>query len=110
LREEALNPLARRVASFALEDRRARCREGALTFDDLIQLAADLMREAPGVSERVRQRYRALLIDEFQDTDPAQYDIAAAYGLPAPGDTQAGRLFLVGDPKQSIYRFRGADM
>jgi ATP-dependent exoDNAse (exonuclease V) beta subunit len=52
-----------------------------------------------------------LLIDEFQDTDPLQVEIALAFATdPATGRIEPGRLFLVGDPKQSIYRFRRADM
>ena len=69
---------------------------------------------------RLRARYTHLLLDEFQDTDPIQCDLAA---LLASGDPDAatpaagtsspstpGRLFVVGDPKQSIYRFRRADI
>ena len=59
--------------------------------------------------------YRVFLIDEFQDTDPLQVDIALAFATdfatdPGTGQIEPGRLFLVGDPKQSIYRFRRADM
>ena len=62
--------------------------------------------------ESIRRALRILIIDEFQDTDGAQRDIAFALaGLDEPAETAGGpRLLLVGDPKQSIYRFRGADL
>ena len=100
--------------------------ENLRDFDSLILDARRLLTR-PGTRpalEAVRSRYRILIIDEFQDTDAAQRDIAFAiaglpfsaedsdYGdsdtVPAPGDRP--QLFLVGDPKQSIYRFRGADI
>ncbi|MCF8216645.1 MAG: UvrD-helicase domain-containing protein [Chlorobium sp.] len=61
--------------------------------------------EAAALAEALRNRYRAALIDEFQDTDPVQYDIFRRIyaGSEAP-------LFLIGDPKQAIYSFRGADI
>src|SRR4029078_7949245 len=73
----------------------------------------------PVVRRRLRLRYQRLLVDEFQDTDPIQVDIAALLAAPheAPAtgawsevDIEPGRLFFVGDPKQSIYRFRRADI
>jgi len=100
--------------------------ENLRDFDSLILDARRLLTR-PGTRpalEAVRSRYRILIIDEFQDTDAAQRDIAFAIaGLPLSGqpgelgETVAAasggerpRLFLVGDPKQSIYRFRGADI
>lgn len=76
-------------------------------FDDLIGALRQALGATGGVALRniLRQRYRAALIDEFQDTDPAQYEIFR--GLFADGSTP---LFLVGDPKQAIYGFRGADL
>ncbi len=68
---------------------------------------------------RLRQRYRRILIDEFQDTDPIQVELAALLGSDDAADSarpwdemavDPGRLFFVGDPKQSIYRFRRADI
>ncbi|MCL7972595.1 MAG: UvrD-helicase domain-containing protein, partial [marine benthic group bacterium] len=91
--------------------------ENLRDFDSLILDARRLLTR-PGTRaalEAVRSRYRILIIDEFQDTDAAQRDIAFAIaGLPVPGSSEpdpAGKrpqLFLVGDPKQSIYGFRGA--
>lgn len=86
--------------------RRERERRHALSFDDLLQrLSAILTAEGPDgtLARRIRERFRAALIDEFQDTDPFQFPIFrnAFAGCP---------LFLIGDPKQSIYAFRGADV
>ena len=90
--------------------------ENLRDFDSLILDARRLLTR-PGTRpalEAVRSRYRILIIDEFQDTDAAQRDIAFAIAGLEPDvenpPTQRPQLFLVGDPKQSIYRFRGADI
>ena len=91
-------------------------RQGALDFDDLLVLARDLLRRHPAVRRRVRRGIRQLILDEFQDTDPVQCE--AAFLLTAADEREdwkkatpaPGALFLVGDPKQSIYAFRGADI
>jgi ATP-dependent exoDNAse (exonuclease V) beta subunit len=103
----------------AVDERRA---EGELEFHDLLVLARTLLRDPEHglrARARLRERYARILIDEFQDTDPIQVEIAALLGS---GDDVArdvpwneirvdpGRLFFVGDPKQSIYRFRRADI
>jgi ATP-dependent exoDNAse (exonuclease V) beta subunit len=110
--------LAARTARHAEERRYA----GELEFHDLLVLARALLRDpqsGPAVRERLRDRYQRLLVDEFQDTDPIQVEIAALLASDDPGagaggwQTTAvtpGRLFFVGDPKQSIYRFRRADI
>ena len=92
-------------------------RRGFVGFDGLLALARDLLRDHPDVREQLKRRFDTLLVDEFQDTDPLQYEIVLMLGE-RPGvcgddpwtlDLEPGRLFVVGDPKQSIYRFRGAD-
>ena len=100
----------------AVEERR---RAGRLEFHDLLVLARDLVRDDASVRTVLHERYRRLLLDEFQDTDPLQIELAvriATDDLHA-GDkpwwecaVPAGHLFVVGDPKQSIYRFRRADI
>ena len=93
-------------------------REGVLTYDDLLLLARDLLRDVPSVRDQECARFDAVLVDEFQDTDPIQYEIVFFLcGMDAPQEQnpfqlalEQDRLFIVGDPKQSIYRFRGADM
>jgi len=79
-------------------------------FDDLLQgVAAALERRGQTLAVELRRRYPAALIDEFQDTDPAQYEIfSRIYGTASGGEPPV--LFLVGDPKQAIYGFRGADV
>ncbi|QOT76582.1 UvrD-helicase domain-containing protein [Cupriavidus basilensis] len=90
-----------------------------LDFDDLIFAARDLLRDHDSVRQALASRYRHVLVDEFQDTDPLQSEIfwRLCGEPPAAGDTdwtrfaiRPGALFLVGDPKQAIYRFRGADV
>ena len=106
-----------RVAPLAREVRRRRRARGLVAFDELLAATARLLRTHPEVRERLRARFLMLLVDEFQDTDPLQYEIVLFLAEkpggrasdPYAAELAAGRLFLVGDPKQSIYRFRGAD-
>lgn len=82
---------------------------GALDFDDLEARARRLLLDHPAVAARYRDEFKHVLVDEFQDTNAAQRDII--YALTGVGEPGAdGRLFVVGDPKQSIYAFRGADV
>lgn len=89
-----------------------------LDFDDLIFAARDLLRDHDAVRQALGQRFAHVLVDEFQDTDPLQTEIFwRLCGEPVDdhGDwtrfqIRPGALFLVGDPKQAIYRFRGADV
>ncbi len=97
-------------------------RAGAVDFLDLLIRARDLVRDDAAVRHDFQRRFRYLLVDEFQDTDPLQAEllILLAADEPArPGATppglrdcriRPGALFIVGDPKQSIYRFRRADV
>ncbi len=98
-----------RKAALAFADRRRA--EGLLAFQDLLVFARNLLRDNVHVRDQLGQRYQRLLIDEFQDTDPLQADIAGLLASPADGaPIEPGRLFFVGDAKQSIYRFRRADI
>ncbi len=97
-----------RVAGEVVAAYRERKRaHGVVDFQDLLTAARDLLRDHPAVRDRLRERYRFLLIDELQDTDPVQMELIDS--LCGAGLT-AGRLFAVGDANQSIYRFRGADV
>jgi ATP-dependent helicase/nuclease subunit A len=78
---------------------------GVLDYADLLVKARDALRDRPAVRAYFRRRFRALIIDEFQDTDPLQVEIAELLAGDAPGC-----LVVVGDAKQSIYRFRRAEV
>ena len=83
---------------------------GELDFDRMIVATRELLQDAD-VRHAVQRRIRLLVVDEFQDVDPVQRDIAELLGgISHPSDPQPTRLILVGDPKQSIYRFRRADV
>jgi exodeoxyribonuclease-5 len=90
-----------------------------LDFDDLLYTARDLLANNENVRQALAKRFRHVLVDEFQDTDPLQIEILwrICGETPEDGNTEPlarklrpGALFLVGDPKQAIYRFRGADV
>ncbi|MDR0361100.1 MAG: UvrD-helicase domain-containing protein [Planctomycetota bacterium] len=91
---------------------------GGLNFQDLLMRAAALLRERPEVRADLARRYPRILVDEVQDTDPIQAEIlfllAGEFGAAEPDWRRArlrpGALFMVGDPKQSIYRFTRADI
>ncbi len=58
----------------------------------------------------LQQKFTRIFVDEFQDTDPIQAEILLCSAIRRRGDVAAGKLFIVGDPKQAIYRFRGTDV
>jgi ATP-dependent exoDNAse (exonuclease V) beta subunit len=116
---DALAHLAAGVGELTLGAADHRRSEGRLEFHDLLVQARDLLRRRPDVAKEAGERYRFVLIDEFQDTDPIQAELAVRIACDDPSSTVAdwteltvapGRLFFVGDPKQSIYRFRRADL
>jgi exodeoxyribonuclease V beta subunit len=84
-----------------------------LFFDDLLLRLRDVLGRPEGdlLAAAIRRKYRAALIDEFQDTDPVQYAILqAAFLCSRPEKSDKPPIFLIGDPKQAIYSFRGADI
>ena len=96
--------------------RRLRADEGQLTHHDLLAFARDLLKNDPSVRKQVQERHPRLLVDEFQDTDPLQAELLFYLASTDPAETdwqqctpRPGSLFIVGDDKQSIYRFRRAD-
>lgn len=96
---------------------RTRRETGRLTFQDLLELAVRLLRNHPEVRRHFQERYHCLFVDEFQDTDPIQAEILLYLTGENLEETdwrkltsRPGSLFLVGDSKQSIYRFRRADV
>ena len=91
--------------------------EGRLTFHDLLACTRDLLRDHPRLRTALQERHPRLLVDEFQDTDPLQAELLFYLTSQDPTETpwtacepEPGSLFIVGDDKQSIYRFRRADM
>lgn len=88
----------------------AKRRSGSLDFQDLLVCARNLLRH-PEARCDLQGRYDRIFIDEFQDTDPLQAEILLSLCSNSRGDSpaQTGKLLAVGDPKQSIYRFRRAD-
>ena len=85
--------------------------QGRVDFDVLLSRARDLLRDHPGVRTRYQRQFRYVHIDEFQDVDGVQADLVRLLcGFEKAEVECPPRLFIVGDPQQSIYRFRGADV
>ena len=123
LNDDALRRLSAALGAFVRNAAAARRRAGTLNFDDLLIEARALIAGNAGVRAALRERFRFLLVDEFQDTDPLQAEMVFLLAAEEPaagagGELQSwqevtlhpGKLFIVGDPKQSIYRFRRADI
>jgi ATP-dependent exoDNAse (exonuclease V) beta subunit len=107
------------IVDWALHEAEERRREGTLEYHDLLVLAVRLVRNDARVRQALHRRFTHLLIDEFQDTDPLQIELATLLTTTADevGDrpwedlpVAPGSLFFVGDPRQSIYRFRRAEI
>ena len=99
------------------EYERLKAREGAMDFLDLLLRVRDLVRDNAVVRRHFQARFRRIFVDEFQDTDPLQAELLLLLAADDPDETRwesvipvPGKLFIVGDPKQSIYRFRRADV
>ena len=99
------------------EYERLKAREGAMDFLDLLLRARDLVRSDAVVRRHFQTRFKRIFVDEFQDTDPLQAELLLLLAADDPDETRwqsvipfPGKLFIVGDPKQSIYRFRRADV
>jgi ATP-dependent exoDNAse (exonuclease V) beta subunit len=110
LLQRELQPLAHRYA-------RAKANAGVVDFLDLLLQARDLIRDNREVRANFQKRFTRIFVDEFQDTDPLQAEILLLLSSDDSSvsrwrtvRTVPGKLFLVGDPKQSIYRFRRADV
>jgi ATP-dependent helicase/nuclease subunit A len=85
-------------------------RTGTLDFLDLLIRARDLVRDCHPVRAAFQARFKFILVDEFQDTDPVQAELLLLLAGDGDARIRPGALFVVGDPKQSIYRFRRADI
>lgn len=116
--EVPLHAALERLLPFAAAFRRSFVATGYVSFDGLLARCRTMLRDCPNVRRQLKARFRSILVDEFQDTDPVQYELilylAEADGQEAPDWREVrldpGKLFIVGDPKQSIYAFRRADI
>ena len=114
--DDVLNRLLCLIGADVVGAARQRQSHGSLEFHDLLVLARELLAEHEPARQQLHRTYTRLLLDEFQDTDPIQIELAVAIAssVASPCWQEAtpdpGRLFFVGDPKQSIYRFRRADI
>jgi ATP-dependent helicase/nuclease subunit A len=106
---ELLDLARRALAPLLAAVRRELRSQGVASFDDLLAEAARLLAARPDVRHRLRARIDQLLVDELQDTDRLQTEIVGLLGLEGTAEERPG-LFLVGDPKQSIYGWRNADL
>jgi ATP-dependent helicase/nuclease subunit A len=88
----------------------AKLADRVLTFDDLLMRTRDLLRDRQDVTWRLREEFGAILVDEYQDVDRVQHEIITALTEPLAKSVATPELFIVGDEKQSIYRFRGAEV
>jgi ATP-dependent helicase/nuclease subunit A len=118
-RTAALADVLQHLRDFTLAYADARRHDGEASFHDLLTWARNLLRDKPEVRLRAQARFDRVFVDEFQDTDPLQVEIVwFLTAEPAQAeerqwtklDIVPGKLFIVGDPKQSIYRFRRADI
>ena len=123
-RRSVMVPLLTAVQGFVGAYMTERKAGGVAEFHDLLVWARDLLRDNVEVRDHFRSKFSHIFLDEFQDTDPIQAEIAMFLAEDVPAGTpierrprqwtdvraEPGKLFVVGDPKQSIYRFRRADV
>lgn len=104
--DDALGNALCRAATEALAEWNA-LRKNArdISFDESLVALRDALRRDPGLAKRIAARFRVAVVDEFQDTDPVQWEIFRSIFL-----AQKNPIFCVGDPKQAIYEFRGGDI
>jgi DNA helicase-2/ATP-dependent DNA helicase PcrA len=100
----AMDPLSRAAAAVYLELEGALRSANAVTFDDLLVLPVQILRENPDILERYSQKFQFILVDEYQDTNRAQFQFIKLLGK------GHGNVSVVGDDDQSIYGWRGADI
>jgi DNA helicase-2/ATP-dependent DNA helicase PcrA len=104
----ATNDLERRVAEVYATYQQRLGLANALDFDDLIMRTVELLRAFPDTAEHYRRRFRHVLVDEYQDTNHAQYSLVRELVGTGQHEVEPGELCVVGDADQSIYAFRGA--
>jgi ATP-dependent exoDNAse (exonuclease V) beta subunit len=109
--------LQQELAGATLRYQALKAAAGSLDFADLLSRARDLIRSDRSVRVHLQEKFTRIFVDEFQDTDPIQAEILLLLASDDPDATDwtaihpyPGKLFIVGDPKQAIYRFRGTDV
>jgi DNA helicase II / ATP-dependent DNA helicase PcrA len=107
-KDRAQGPNERAVAEAYVLYQRRLAEAHALDFDDIIMRTVELLQSHPHVAEAYRRRFRHVLVDEYQDTNHAQYMLVKELVGPPDGDPVPAELCVVGDADQSIYAFRGA--
>jgi DNA helicase-2/ATP-dependent DNA helicase PcrA len=108
-RDRAETPHQKQLAEVYGEYQRRLRQANALDFDDIIMTTVSLLQVLPDVAEHYRRRFRHVLVDEYQDTNHAQYVLVREL-VQSAGDLPPAELCVVGDADQSIYAFRGADI
>ncbi|MDR1353084.1 MAG: UvrD-helicase domain-containing protein, partial [Treponema sp.] len=112
----SLMALLNKFLNIFLEKKRA---EGILTYNDAARLARTMLKDHPDIRQGEKAAFKAIMIDEFQDNNKLQKDMLFLLAedearqeksVPGAGDLLSDKLFFVGDEKQSVYRFRGADV
>ena len=106
------------LSPFVVRCRASFVEKGLVSFNGLLARARALLRDHPSVRAELKEQYQAIIVDEFQDTDPIQYELILFLAEAEGAETREwhrvrlapGKLFIVGDPKQSIYAFRRADI
>ena len=101
---KADNPFSRKHAEVYVDYQARLAKAGAMDFDDLLMKTVQLFREHPDVLAHYQQRFQHVLVDEYQDTNMAQNEIALSLAA------QSGQVTIVGDHDQSVYGWRGADV
>ena len=115
---ESLWDAVQLLSPFVAHCRTSFVEKGLVSFNGLLTRARALLRDHPHVRAELKAQYQAIIVDEFQDTDPVQYEIILFLAEAKGTETrewhrvqpEPGKLFIVGDPKQSIYAFRRADI
>jgi DNA helicase II / ATP-dependent DNA helicase PcrA len=108
--ERAVNEYERKVAEVYRVYQARLHTANAFDFDDLIMETVSLLQRLPAVAEYYRRRFRHVMVDEYQDTNHAQYVLVRELVAPAVPGAQPAELCVVGDSDQSIYAFRGASI
>ncbi|GHU97402.1 ATPase AAA [Spirochaetia bacterium] len=107
------------VDEFQQQFNRQKREAGLLTFNDIAHLAVDALTQYPDIRQVYKDNFKSIMVDEFQDNNSLQRDLIfllaedsnrTAVGLPGSEELSNNKMFFVGDEKQSIYRFRGADV